>query len=61
MKLTCANQTCMTELNYSEPVILGLFINGVSDMELQQDLLAKRYSVPADSYKTVTNAWQGFH
>ena len=34
--------TCKTELNYSEPVILGLFINGVSDMELQQDLLTKQ-------------------
>jgi hypothetical protein len=42
MKLTCANQTCRTEINYSEPVILGLFINGVSDTELQQDLLAEQ-------------------
>ena len=42
MKLTCTNITCQTKLNYSEPVILGLFINGVSDMELQQDLLAEQ-------------------
>jgi hypothetical protein len=41
-KLTFSNLTCQTELNYSEPVILGLFINGVSDMELQQDLLAEQ-------------------
>jgi hypothetical protein len=42
MKLTCTNLTCQTELNYSEPGILGLFINGVNDMELQQDLLAEQ-------------------
>jgi hypothetical protein len=42
MRLTCTNPTCQTELNYSEPVILGLFINGVNDMELQQDLLAEQ-------------------
>ena len=42
MKLTYTNLTCLTELNYSEPVILGLFINGVNDMELQQDLLAEK-------------------
>jgi hypothetical protein len=42
MRLTCTNLTCQTELNYSEPVILGLFINGVSDMELQQDLLVEQ-------------------
>ena len=34
--------TCQTELNYSEPVILVLFINGVNDLELQQDLLAEQ-------------------
>jgi hypothetical protein len=42
MNLICSNVTCQTELNYSEPVILGLFINKVNDMELQQDLLAKQ-------------------
>jgi hypothetical protein len=30
MRLTCTNPTCLTELNYSDPVILGLFINGVT-------------------------------
>jgi hypothetical protein len=42
MRLSCTNLTCQTELNYSEPVILGLFINGVIDIELQQDLLAEQ-------------------
>jgi hypothetical protein len=42
MKLTCTTLTCQTELNYSKPAILGLFINRVSDMELQQDLLAEQ-------------------
>ena len=42
MKMICSNQTCRTEINYSDPVILGLFINGVSDTELQQDLLAEQ-------------------
>ena len=42
MRLACTNITCQTVLNYSEPVILGLFINGVQDMELQQDLLAEQ-------------------
>jgi predicted Zn-ribbon and HTH transcriptional regulator len=42
MRLTCTSPTCLTELNYSEPVILGLCINGLSDMELQQDLLAEQ-------------------
>jgi hypothetical protein len=42
MKLTCTNQTWRAELDYREPVILGLFINGVSDTELQQDLLAEQ-------------------
>ena len=42
MRLTCTNLTCQTVLNYSEPVILGLFINGVKDMELQQDFLAEQ-------------------
>ena len=41
MKLTCSNVACQTENSYSDPVILGLFINGVHDMELQQDLLAE--------------------
>jgi hypothetical protein len=38
--LTYTNLIYQTELNYSEPVILGLFINRVNDMKLQQDLLA---------------------
>ena len=42
MKLTCSNPTCLTELNISEQVILGLFINRMSGMELQQDLLAEQ-------------------
>jgi hypothetical protein len=42
MRLTCTNMTCQTMLNYSEPLILSLFINGVKDMELQQDLLAEQ-------------------
>jgi hypothetical protein len=42
MKLTYTNLTCQTELNYSEPGILGLFINRVSNTELQQDLLAEQ-------------------
>jgi hypothetical protein len=42
MRLICNNLTCQTYLNFSEPVILGLFINRVDDMELQQDLLAKQ-------------------
>ena len=42
MKLICGNVTWQTEINYSEPVILGLFINGVNDLELQQDLLAEQ-------------------
>ena len=42
MKLVCSNITCQTENNYSEPVLLGLFINRVSDLELQQDLLAEQ-------------------
>ena len=46
MKLTCSNQTCLTKLNYSKQVILGLFINGVSNMELQQDLLAEQSHRP---------------
>ena len=49
MKLTCSNVTCQTEINYSEPFILGLFINGVTNLELQQDLLAEQ------------NAYQGSH
>jgi hypothetical protein len=42
MRLDCTNLTCQTVLNYSELVILGLFINGVKDMELQQDFLAEQ-------------------
>ena len=42
MRLTCTNLICQTKLIYSEPVILGLFINGVNDMELQQDHLAEQ-------------------
>ena len=42
MRLTCSNVTCQTEINYSEPVILGLFIDGVTDLELQQDLLVEQ-------------------
>jgi hypothetical protein len=44
IRLTCTNLTCQTELNYSEPVILGLFINGINNMELQQDLLAEQWA-----------------
>ena len=36
MKLVCTNMTCQTINFYSDPVILGLFINGVNDTELQQ-------------------------
>ena len=42
MTLVCSKAGCGTINNYSEQVILGLFINGVQDMELQQDLLAKQ-------------------
>ena len=42
LRLTCTNLNCQTVLNYSELVILGLFINGIKDMELQQDLLPSR-------------------
>ena len=41
MKLTCSNMACQTEISYRDPVILGLFINRVHDMELQQDLFAE--------------------
>ena len=36
MKLVCTNVTCQTINFYSDPVILGLLINGVNDTELQQ-------------------------
>ena len=42
MKLTCSNLTCQTVNSYSDPVILSLFINGINDTELQQDLLAEQ-------------------
>ena len=42
MTLVCSRVGCRTINNYSEQVILGLFINGVQDMELQQDLLAEQ-------------------
>ena len=42
MTLVCSKADCKTINNYSEQVILGLFINGVQDMELQQDLLAEQ-------------------
>ena len=42
MKLVCTNVTCQTVNSYSDPFILGLFINGVHDTELQQDLLAEQ-------------------
>ena len=38
MKLVCTNVTCQTINSYSD---LGLFINRVHDIELQQDLLAE--------------------
>jgi hypothetical protein len=53
MRLTCSNVACQAELIYSEPVILGLFINGVNDIELQQDLLAEQNMTLA---KAVTQA-----
>jgi hypothetical protein len=42
MNLVCSKTGCGTINNYSESVILGLFINGVHDMELHQDLLAEQ-------------------
>ena len=42
MKLTCSNLTCKMQNSYSDPVILSLFINGINDMELQQDVLAEQ-------------------
>ena len=40
--MACTNVACQTINSYSDPVILGLFINGVNDTELQQDLLAEQ-------------------
>ena len=40
MKLTCSNLSCKTVNSYRDAVILILFINGINDLELQQDLLA---------------------
>ena len=37
MKMVCTNVACQTINSYSDPVILGLFINGVHDTELQHD------------------------
>ena len=42
MNLVCSKTGCGTINNYSESVILGLFINGLHDMELHQDLLAEQ-------------------
>ena len=42
MTLVCSKVGCRTINNYSEQVILGLFINGVQDMELQHNLLAEQ-------------------
>ena len=40
MKLTCSNLSCKTVNSYRDAVILSLFINGINDIELKQDLLA---------------------
>ena len=42
MRLVCTNVACQTVNSYSDPVILSLFINGIHDTELQQDLLAEQ-------------------
>ena len=42
MTLVCSKEGCNTTNSYSEPVILGLFINGVHDLVLQQNLLAEQ-------------------
>ena len=42
MKLVCSSNTCEQVNYFSEPVIKSLFIAGVNDMELQQDLLAEQ-------------------
>ena len=42
MKLVCASSTCQQVNDFSEPVIKSLFIAGLNDMELQQDLLAEQ-------------------
>jgi hypothetical protein len=41
MKLVCSSSTCELVNEFSEPVIKSLFIAGLNDMELQQDLLAE--------------------
>ena len=57
MKLTCSNVTCKTLNSYSDPVILSLFINGINDMELQQDLLAEQ-NITLDKAITLAVAWE---
>ena len=42
MKLVCSSQTCQQVNDFSEPVIKSLFIAGLYDTELQQDLLAEQ-------------------
>jgi hypothetical protein len=42
MKLVCSSSTCQQVNDFSEPVIKSLFIAGINDMELQQDLLAEQ-------------------
>ena len=42
MKLVCSISTCQQMNDFSEPVIKSLFIAGLNDMELQQDLLAEQ-------------------
>ena len=48
-------QHCKTLNSYSDPVILSLFINGINDMELQQDLLAEQ-KITLDKAITLTVA-----
>ena len=42
MRMLCSRPTCEQVNDYSERVVLSLFIGGISDMELQQDLLAEQ-------------------
>jgi hypothetical protein len=42
MKLVCSSSNCEQVNDFSEPVIKSLFIAGLNDMELQQDLLAEQ-------------------
>ena len=42
MKLVCSSNTCEQVNYFSEPVIKSLFIAGLNDMELQQDLLPEQ-------------------